>query len=742
MKLKKYFLFLTTGLGVIFGHWLVLGRPGAKIFYIFEKPAFFRLFEGAQILFLSCVFLAAVFLILKKKLIKVGFLGKLFSVVVLATGVLSLVKFSAPWLELLVCLFFSFSLVLAAGLAGRVYEAQNSLKFEKFSFKEVFVFSVFWVFFISFFYGVLRFLGRVTFLSAPAACRLTLGALIFGVLVVSFWASLSEEVIYRLYLLNFLENLGFHPGWSLIFSSFFWALAHVGGEVAPFYLRIVEIFLIGLGLGLLYFKFGFWFVFKVHFLADLILLGLPVFYSRPLLIGSIFAGILFIGLLWRQRFKKVEVILAGVILFFVFTGRGWPLALVEFCRISQPKDLGLKTTQKEYRLAQLNQKLLGSEYLPKLSLGWRAEKNKSPNFLVDSLKKDITLSPDLLEPRYQIEAGAALSWLLFDSKLKLKEKVARLNLAFQETFLKTAGERRYFENFRLFLSLAKARAFLKIFLPYGDLIKKIKIIFQKRWQAGLITEEKFGEFCEQAEEALGKINFLKEKENELSWFLKKTAGRDDEIETKKEENLFLNPESFFNESFCREDAAGAEGEVLKTEAALKRLLASPQLFWQLTGAGRYFFLADSSSFKGVTHNFEPGWQVGLNLSVDLFNPASCLEKEILSEQENLNFLRFKEKINERDSRHQELKTILVQEKSLLPVLRDKARVFQKQLLKDSRYFQAGLVAAAEFWPGFFTALTFAENYFNRSEEFFLKYAEYLEYSLNLKKWLEVNYENL
>ncbi|MGC6404220.1 MAG: CPBP family intramembrane glutamic endopeptidase [Candidatus Comchoanobacterales bacterium] len=96
-------------------------------------------------------------------------------------------------------------------------------------------------------------------------------------------ASFSEEVLYRVIPISaaILWTHRKHPyvHIAIVIQAFVWAVMHVGYPTEPFYVRIIELTLVGLFFGYTYLRHGIIPVILMHFLFNFILMSTPLFYA-------------------------------------------------------------------------------------------------------------------------------------------------------------------------------------------------------------------------------------------------------------------------------------------------------------------------------------------------------------------------------------------------------------------------------------------------------------------------------
>lgn len=90
-------------------------------------------------------------------------------------------------------------------------------------------------------------------------------------------AALSEEAIFRLFAIRFLETMLRSRAAAVLLSSMIWAVAHLGYPVYPPYTRFVEVTLLGLVLGWVFLRYGFITAVFAHAVVDCVLMGLSLF---------------------------------------------------------------------------------------------------------------------------------------------------------------------------------------------------------------------------------------------------------------------------------------------------------------------------------------------------------------------------------------------------------------------------------------------------------------------------------
>ncbi|MDQ3641065.1 MAG: CPBP family glutamic-type intramembrane protease [Actinomycetota bacterium] len=114
---------------------------------------------------------------------------------------------------------------------------------------------------------------------APAALR-RLGYSWREVIGASFQSSLGEEVLYRLVIVSLAWHLLGHPGAGILVAAVLWSATHDAGDVRPRGMRSLELFVLGLVLGLVMVLAGLFAAVGAHFFFNLLLIGWPLPASR------------------------------------------------------------------------------------------------------------------------------------------------------------------------------------------------------------------------------------------------------------------------------------------------------------------------------------------------------------------------------------------------------------------------------------------------------------------------------
>lgn len=114
---------------------------------------------------------------------------------------------------------------------------------------------------------------------APAALR-RLGYSWREVIGASLQSSLGEEVLYRLVIVSLAWQLLGHPGAGIVVAAVLWSATHDVGDVRPRRIRSLELFVLGLVLGLVIVFAGLFAAVAAHFFFNLFLLGWPLLASQ------------------------------------------------------------------------------------------------------------------------------------------------------------------------------------------------------------------------------------------------------------------------------------------------------------------------------------------------------------------------------------------------------------------------------------------------------------------------------
>jgi hypothetical protein len=101
------------------------------------------------------------------------------------------------------------------------------------------------------------------FIQSSTAMIPALTAFVFG-----FHASVSEEIMFRLFAIHLLKRYGLGTVLAVVISALMWGLGHTGYEVFPMWFRGVEVTVLGITIGFVYLRFGLMTVIVAHFLVD------------------------------------------------------------------------------------------------------------------------------------------------------------------------------------------------------------------------------------------------------------------------------------------------------------------------------------------------------------------------------------------------------------------------------------------------------------------------------------------
>jgi membrane protease YdiL (CAAX protease family) len=120
------------------------------------------------------------------------------------------------------------------------------------------------------------------------------------VLLGGFFPAVSEEFVFRMFSIPFLEKL-FKSGWvALVLAGFTWGFGHAGYPQQPFYIRGVEVGIAGIIIGLIMIRFGILAPLIWHYTVDAVYTALLMIRSENLyyaITGGVTALIFLIPLL-------------------------------------------------------------------------------------------------------------------------------------------------------------------------------------------------------------------------------------------------------------------------------------------------------------------------------------------------------------------------------------------------------------------------------------------------------------
>lgn len=91
---------------------------------------------------------------------------------------------------------------------------------------------------------------------------------VLAAITLALRASVSEEVLFRLFALHWVRSFSRGLPFAVIISSFFWASGHAGYEIFPSWFRVLEVGVLGIFLSLFYLRFGLIAVIGAHYVFD------------------------------------------------------------------------------------------------------------------------------------------------------------------------------------------------------------------------------------------------------------------------------------------------------------------------------------------------------------------------------------------------------------------------------------------------------------------------------------------
>lgn len=101
----------------------------------------------------------------------------------------------------------------------------------------------------------------------PAVLALTVGGI----------AAISEETMYRLFAIPLCKRYLKYTALAVVVPAFIWGLGHSGYAVLPYYVRAVEVTLIGIILGGVFLRYGLLTTAVAHFSLNALIVGIPLF---------------------------------------------------------------------------------------------------------------------------------------------------------------------------------------------------------------------------------------------------------------------------------------------------------------------------------------------------------------------------------------------------------------------------------------------------------------------------------
>lgn len=86
--------------------------------------------------------------------------------------------------------------------------------------------------------------------------------------VIGFQASITEEIMFRLFAINLFQRYGLSSILAVLLSALIWGFGHTGYAVFPMWFRGLEVTCLGIVFGFVYLRFGLVTVIVTHFLID------------------------------------------------------------------------------------------------------------------------------------------------------------------------------------------------------------------------------------------------------------------------------------------------------------------------------------------------------------------------------------------------------------------------------------------------------------------------------------------
>jgi hypothetical protein len=116
----------------------------------------------------------------------------------------------------------------------------------------------------------------------------------FAPLTGSLAAAVSEELVWRLFWISLLKKYLRWAPLAVVIAAILWGLGHSGSVVFPFYLRVLEVSIVGIVFGLVFLRFDIMTCLVAHYAWNTFTLGMPLFKSgNPYYAGSgLIAGLL------------------------------------------------------------------------------------------------------------------------------------------------------------------------------------------------------------------------------------------------------------------------------------------------------------------------------------------------------------------------------------------------------------------------------------------------------------------
>jgi len=103
-----------------------------------------------------------------------------------------------------------------------------------------------------------------------------------GALIISMNASFGEEIIFRIFGLSFAKKFLKNTALAIVVIAVCWAVGHSGYAIFPFWFRVLEVTIIGVLFGTLFFKYGIIVLIVAHYLMDAFLSCAPYILGKSL----------------------------------------------------------------------------------------------------------------------------------------------------------------------------------------------------------------------------------------------------------------------------------------------------------------------------------------------------------------------------------------------------------------------------------------------------------------------------